>query len=64
MGDLHEKYAILLRIYDHPPVTALQPLGQRSFLPVVSQHSTTEQTAALTFALGAERAQVEVYQRH
>ena len=58
MGDLHEKYAILLRIYDHPPVTALRPLGQRSFLPVVSQHSTvvstTEQTAALTFAIGAE----------
>jgi hypothetical protein len=22
MGDLHEKYAILLRIYDHPPVQA------------------------------------------
>jgi hypothetical protein len=34
MGDLHEKYAILLRIYDHPPVQAgnsLQPLGQRFF---------------------------------
>jgi hypothetical protein len=45
MGDLHEKYAILLRIYDHPPVQAgnsLQPLGQRSSLPVVTRLSTTE----------------------